>query len=123
MPQVYKPSHLSNPRRCSHGAACHAEAREDGCRRALTKSNARAPRPAFAALRRGRHSEAVTTFMRWLPVFSFYWEQITAVTVLVPVWPGAGPYPGSVLRMTILTLLPLMTGPDLVIELAAITLM
>jgi hypothetical protein len=23
--------------------------------------------------------------------FSFYWEQITAVTVPVPVWPGAGP--------------------------------
>ena len=51
------------------------------CRRSSTRNNVGAP----------RRSEAATKLMKSLPVLCLYWEQITAVTVPVPVWPGAGP--------------------------------
>ena len=43
---------------CSHGREL---ARRGGCCRGVGKSALGAPRPAFASLRRGRHSEAATT--------------------------------------------------------------
>src|SRR5438552_16735687 len=49
--------------------------------------------------------------------------QSTATTVPVPAWPGSAAYPGSVLTMTILGILPEIVEPDWLIELETITAM
>jgi hypothetical protein len=48
-------------------------------------------------------------------------SQLTDTTVPVPAWPGFESYPGSVITITIFGILPEITEPDLVIELATST--